>query len=264
VGKSAVAMVMGKKEEPPIQVAATPTAGPATSSASAAAMPAPAATGSIASATSPAVLQPASLVAPQGGLLAAAHAPAPWSALTAPAQLMPPSATQGNLATATTAGVVTPAQKDAIFAQLAGQAPSASASAMPTPAGMLDAQKQDALFARLAGTSAMAATPDAARDAANANDVWRSSQRPKMTAPIRPKARGSVIASYPVNTPKLPTPTVATETTALLPTPAAAPATTSTAKLPGGYTAQELLQMYQRYQKPGAAPATSPAADSNS
>jgi hypothetical protein len=203
-------------------------------------------------------------VAPQGGLLAAAHAPAPWSALTAPAQLMPPSATQGNLATATTAGVVTPAQKDAIFAQLAGQAPSASASAMPTPAGMLDAQKQDALFARLAGTSAMAATPDAARDAANANDVWRSSQRPKMTAPIRPKARGSVIASYPVNTPKLPTPTVATETTALLPTPAAAPATTSTAKLPGGYTAQELLQMYQRYQKPGAAPATSPAADSNS
>ena len=103
VGKSAVAIVTGKKEEPPIQVAASPAAAAATPSASAAAMPTPAATGAIASATIPAVLQPGSVGAPQGGQLVAAQAPAPWSALMVPAQLMPPSATQPSASPASAA-----------------------------------------------------------------------------------------------------------------------------------------------------------------
>ncbi len=272
IGKSAVAMVSGKKDEAVVPAPQLASAAIEATPATTAALPATvapgamaAAPGAIATASGPALLQPAKMVvAPQGAAPAATHAPSPWSALAAPAQLMPPSATQGHLATATTAGVVSPAQKDALFARLAGQAPSLPAGAAPNPAEMLDAQKKDALFARLAGTT----SPDPASTDQAAADTWRSTQRPKLTAPIRPKVRGPFAANVPANTQKLQTPAVTADAQTLSATPAAAPAapaaTSTAAKLPGGYTAQELLQMYQRYQKPGAAPAVSASADSNS
>ena len=238
IGKTAIAMVTGRKEAPvpaPQMAAAMP--------------------GTLAAAADPAQVQPASFaVTPPGGGPAAA--PAPWSAQMAPAQLMPPSANQGHLATPSTAGVVSAAQKDALFARLAGQAPASPASATPNPAEMLDAEKKNALFARLAGTAPAEAA---------AADTWRSAQRPKMSAPIRPKVRGPFAASHPAALQRLQTPAVATEPQPLATPAAATPAANAgAAKLPGGYTAQELLQMYQRYQKPGAAPAVGTSADSNS
>lgn len=78
--------------------------------------------------------------------------------------------------------------------------------------------------------------------------------------------KGPFVASYAANLRALPTAAAAPAAAASAPiaAPAAATTTAVPARLPGGYSAQELLQIYQRYQKPGAAQAVSAAADSNS
>lgn len=256
LAKSAVALVRGEREAP-VQVAAAATPVNVASATTVSAAPAESAAASMR--TPPATIQSASLAMAPG---TAPQAPVPWSAVMAPAALMPPAAHPGNIAGVMnpTAGAVSAAQKDALFAKLAGQS-AALPAATPDTTTILDAAKKDAIFAKLAGQSVAMLPASGAPDTAEA---WRPTVQPKMSAPIRPKLRGAPVAAYAVAPRPMPAAAVAAETQGVQ-SALAAPAAASPMKAvtPGGYTAQELLQMYQRYQNPGARPAAGNA-DTNS